>query len=188
MDAPIGTDSDFRQRIWTELLAAQHDRHHEWRTPVLASTGVNGVPDARTVVLRVANAHKTELQFFTDRRSPKVEALRQRPEACLVFWSKSLGWQLRAYVQVSVVTHGPAIETAWERIQQTAAAGDYLADHAPGTPLPQALTNAIDVDTPEGHQLAILVAKIRSCDWLELSRDGHRRAMFDDQKWEWCVP
>jgi hypothetical protein len=30
------------------------------------------------------------------------------------------------------------------------------------------------------HHLAVLLARIQAFDWLELSRDGHRRVRFDE--------
>ena len=48
---------DLAVRLWRELQRAPHDRHHEWRTPVLATQGIDGRgPQARTVVLRHADA------------------------------------------------------------------------------------------------------------------------------------
>jgi pyridoxine/pyridoxamine 5'-phosphate oxidase len=64
------TEVEIRERTWIELDRAVHDRHHEWRTPVLATVGEDGKPNARTVVLRQADAKLQSLQFYTDRRSP----------------------------------------------------------------------------------------------------------------------
>jgi len=89
------TAPEIRQRIWVELQRATQDRHHEWRTPVLATTGADGLPNARTVVLRYANAKLGILQMYTDSRSPKVAELLARPQVMLAFWSKRLSWQLR---------------------------------------------------------------------------------------------
>ena len=35
---------DIRQQIWKELGRASVDRHHEWRTPVLATVGAMARP------------------------------------------------------------------------------------------------------------------------------------------------
>ena len=180
------TEPEIRQRIWVELERASQDRHHEWRTPVLATVGKDGVPNARTVVLRHADPKLCSLQIYTDSRSPKVAELIHDPTAMLVFWSKRLNWQLRARVGICVQTTGQPIEVVWERVSQSAAAGDYLSPSAPGDALP--VEAAVPGDTAGKHHLAILVAQVQQIDWLELRRDGHRRASLDANSWEWRVP
>ncbi len=51
MTEVIGGDQIATQ-VWAQLQRASVDRHHEWRTPVLASNGLDGSVQARTVVLR----------------------------------------------------------------------------------------------------------------------------------------
>ncbi len=171
------------KRVWTELQRATVDRHHEWRTPVLATTGLDGLPHARTVVLRSAEAQTQQLVFFTDRRSPKVAELQTVPAAAFVFWSKRLSWQLRARVSTRVHTAGTLVDAAWARVSQSAAASDYLTPHPPGSPLHQP-----DADNPLAHHLAVVTAQVNHLDWLELARDGHRRARLTPDAAEWLVP
>lgn len=180
------TTEDIRQRIWTSLARATQDRHHEWRTPMLATVGKDGSPNARTVVLRHADAKLERLHFYTDSRSPKVAELEEQPNALLVFWSKRLNWQLRVRVVMSVQASGPEVETLWERLSQSAAAGDYLSASAPGAVLTTE-TPAPNESTPK-HHLAILSAEVQEIDWLELARSGHRRAVLGKDTWEWRVP
>lgn len=180
---PTNPAADIRQRIWSELQRATVDRHHEWRTPVLATTGLDGLPQARTVVLRAADATASQLRFFTDRRSPKVLELKAAPAATIVFWSRRLNWQLRVQVDTHVHTDGPVVDAAWARVGQSAAAGDYLAPQAPGSAL-----HALADHEPGGHQLAVVTAHIEHIDWLELAREGHRRARLTHDALAWLVP
>lgn len=180
---PPSTAADIRHRIWTELQRATVDRHHEWRTPVLATTGLDFLPQARTVVLRAADATASQLSFFTDRRSPKVAELQAVPAAALVFWSKRLSWQLRVRVATQVHTEGPLVDKAWARVSQSAAAGDYLTPQAPGSDL-----NGLAVQTPGTHHLTVVTASIEHIDWLELGREGHRRARLTHDALVWLVP
>jgi pyridoxamine 5'-phosphate oxidase len=184
METSSKTPSEIRQRIWMELGRATQDRHHDWRTPVLASTTLQGLPDARTVVLREADAHSAQLRFYSDGRSAKVSQLVDRPHAALVFWSKRLNWQLR--VRVSITTHasGPLVESVWARVSQSAAAGDYLTLCAPGTPLSAEIPTAAS----HGHHLVVLSAVVHDIDWLELDRGGHRRAKLGADSWDWLTP
>ena len=189
METPLQTDHEIRRRIWVELQRATQDRHHEWRTPVLASIGANGLPEARTVVLRRADATLAHLVFYTDSRSPKVGELLATPHSSLVFWSKRLGWQLRVRAHAAVHTSGPQVDEAWERVRQSPAAGDYLAAAAPGAALPH-LSALPDAQAPPGvqHHLAVVVAQVLLIDWLELARTGHRRAVLTATDFEWRVP
>jgi pyridoxamine 5'-phosphate oxidase len=183
INAPPSTADEIRQRIWVELLRATVDRHHEWRTPVLATIGLDGLPQARTVVLRSADASAAQLVFFTDSRSPKAAELQAVPAAAVVFWSTRLNWQLRVRVLAQVHNHGPRVESAWERVSKSPAAGDYLSSSAPGS----ALASPTGVNTG-AHHLAVVVAQIDSIDWLELAREGHRRACLTGSTLAWLAP
>jgi general stress protein 26 len=171
-------------RIWQELARATQDRHHDWRTPVLATVGVDQQPNARTVVLRQARELVGELAFFTDGRSPKVAELQAHPQAVLVFWSARLRWQLRVAARFEVLTHGPEVDAAWARVGQSAAAGDYLTAQPPGQPWAEGKSLSAPTPASTGaHHLAVVLARVQTMDWLALGLDGqHRRARIEGQE------
>ena len=178
-------------RLWKELTRAPHDRHHEWRTPVLATQGIDqGGPQARTVVLRHADAPLWALRVYTDARSPKCSELVAQPLAQLTFWSKRLNWQLRVSALATVEFEGEQVNAAWERVRQSHASADYLSAFPPGHV--QSSTKApgrYSDDSLRGHHLAVLSFKVSSMDWLALSKDGHRRARLTPAgEMEWLVP
>lgn len=198
MKTPLQTPEEIRHQIWKELGRASRDRHHDWRAPVLATTGLDGLASARTVVLRHAHTTTGELDFYTDSRSAKVHHLLAQPQAHLVFWSARLGWQLRAQVQITVMTCGPELEAIWRVVQQSPSASDYLSPLAPGVRLEAAsvLANA-GLTEPSNEPLserksipffAVLRAQLVQMDWLELSRTGHRRASLSHSSWAWVTP
>lgn len=167
----LDTSQDIRQRIWKELGRASVDRHHAWRTPVLATVGCDGSPNARTVVLRMVNANQQIFCIYTDARSTKVSELAKEPKAVLAFWSARLDWQLRVKVAISVTTDGPELQALWQKVQQSASAANYMATAAPGTERPEAFSSA---DSAIGaHHFAVLNARVLEIDWLELGQDGH---------------
>lgn len=186
MRIPFQTPDEIREQIWRELARAGKDRHHAWRTPVLATVGSDGSPQARVVVLREVDVAHQTLRFFTDSRSPKVRQLNNEPHALIVFWSDRLKWQLRVRVAISVETAGPEVEARWQNVQQSASAADYLGPVAPG--------GCIDASQAEtrsenaNHHFALLSAQVLEIDWLELSRDGHRRANLRNGNWQWLAP
>jgi pyridoxine/pyridoxamine 5'-phosphate oxidase len=191
MKIHLQTPEEIRPQIWKELGRASLDRHHEWRTPVLASADAKGLPDARTVVLRQVDAVAAQLTFYTDSRSPKVAQLQAQASAVLVFWSARLNWQLRVRVTCSVITSGPEVEALWQGVQQSAAAGDYLSPLPPGAVLSpgSGTADAAKANAPAPtHSFALLRVQVLHMDWLELSRDGHRRAQLSANSWEWLTP
>jgi pyridoxamine 5'-phosphate oxidase len=60
---------------------------------VLATAGADGAPDARTVLLKGADARG--FAFYTDYRSAKAGQLDANPRAALVFWWAELERQVR---------------------------------------------------------------------------------------------
>ena len=192
MKIHLQTPQEIRPQIWKELGRASQDRHHEWRTPVLASTDADGLPDARTVVLRQVDVVDGQLTFYTDRRSPKVPQLQAQAQAVLVFWSARLGWQLRVRVACKVITAGPEVEALWQGVKQSAAAGDYLSPLPPGAVLTKDSSMTPNAETANGlapaHHFAVLRAQVLQMDWLELSREGHRRAQLSATTWAWLTP
>jgi pyridoxamine 5'-phosphate oxidase len=185
------TLAELHVALWQELTRAPRDKHHEWRTPVLAT--VDGdVADARTVVLREVDAASSTLLFFSDARAGKVEQLEAAPLGTVVMWSRRLSWQLRLRVALSAETDGLAVATRWAQLWQSPAAQDYLSPLPPGAEV--AGTNAPDETAalrsapPERGHFAVLRARVLSTDWLELHREGHRRARFDADGARWLVP
>ena len=170
--------------VWRQLELCITDKSHPWRTPVLAT--IDGeAADARLVVLRELDARQRQLLIYTDERASKVSQLLNRPHGTLVMWSPELSWQLRCRVHLSLEMSGLAASSRWARIRLSPAAQDYLSPLAPGSPL-QA---AAPAHPPVARDyFAVIDATIKSIDWLELHRDGHRRAIFDGQGSRWVQP
>ena len=179
----MDTEAKIRRAIWEQLERAPTDRHHAWRMPVLANVDEHGSPQARTVVLREALEESQRLLVYTDGRSPKALALHAKPDSVLVFWSKALSWQLRVSLRARIETRGSMVEEAWETLRHTAAAADYFSPLAPGSLMPTPCG-----ETAEQSSFAIIVASVLSIDWLELSAEGHRRALLTPKEFQWLVP
>jgi len=186
MKKEFQTPEEIRHQIWKELGRATQDRHHAWRTPVLATAGKDGAVNARTVVLRGVDVGSQTLQIFTDRRSPKVQEIVNESKAAFVFWSARLNWQLRMRVSITHQSSGHEVEAQWQRVKQTAAAADYLAALAPGSPIADA-ASALTLPQ-QTDSFALLIAQVTEIDWLELGRTGHRRACLTQSDWQWLTP
>lgn len=169
LSAPLS--ATLHQQLWRELAVAADQRGHPWRTPSLATVSPEGLPDARTVVLREVDPDQERLIFFTDARSPKVGQLKAQPRAVLVMWSAELGWQLRIQVACRVEASGLAVSSRWARLRSTPAAQDYLAPLPPGSP-----ADAPPSGLAAREHFAVVQAQVLEMDWLELAATGHRRA------------
>ena len=178
-------------RLWQELTRAPHDKHHDWRTPILATQGMDASgPQARNVVLRHADAALWTLRVFTDARSPKCSELVAQPLAQLTFWSKRLNWQLRVSALATVEFEGAQVDAAWERVKTSRACADYLSALPPGhiQSSGECVTEKATESLHE-HHLAILNFKVTAMDWLALRQEGHRRARLTPAgSLDWLVP
>lgn len=181
--------SAIHRACWQALDTAARTRQHPWRLMALATVAEQG-PDRppsaelRHVVLREVAAEAGTLRFFTDARSPKAGQLVRHPEATLLFWDPGPGWQLRARVTLSIETSGLAVSSRWARLKMSPAAQDYLSPLPPGTPLAHPLP-----ERGTREHFAVVSARVREIDWLELHADGHRRALFDaDGRGQWLTP
>ncbi len=171
-------------RVRDELAQAVSTRGHPWRTATLATVSPEGLPDARTVVLREWDAQQDSLVFFTDARSPKVQHLQHQPQAVLVLWHPALGWQLRMTVRTEVTFEGLAVTSRWARLKMSPAAQDYLSPLAPGESL-QGLSPA---GASRPH-FAVVHARVVAMDWLSLNPEGHRRArLCPPERAAWLQP
>lgn len=186
MHPRLSTLHEIEDALWRELGRATTDRHHAWRTAVLATVSMrNGEPaaEARNVVLREADAAGKQLVVYTDARAAKTTQLRAHPLGSLVMWSSELGWQLRCRVRLTIEDTGLAVSSRWERLKLSPAAQDYLSPLPPGAPL-----GATPAALSERACFAVVTAQVEAVDWLELHREGHRRALFDAQGPRWIQP
>lgn len=180
--------TDANCSIFRALVHQLHiqDRHHAWRTPVLASTGIDGNVNARTVVLRKVDFASQTLEIYTDRRSPKVQELSNKPTAIFVFWSARLAWQLRVRVSFANQVPSSHVKAQWLQVMQTARANDYLEPLPPGSPCTE--VSSAHTLLEKGDNFALLISEVLEIDWLELGRAGHRRARMLQDTWQWLTP
>ena len=181
----LQTLAEVEAALWHELLRAPRDKHHEWRTPVLATRDGESA-DARSVVLREVDQSSRSLRVFTDSRSPKVAQMGAHPQGTVVMWSSRLSWQLRLRVLMQVETDGLALASRWARLKLSPGAQDYLSPLAPGSVL-DGSSAAVSVVHDRGH-FALVTLLVQSIDWLELHAEGHRRASFDATGARWLAP
>ena len=166
-----------RREAFRLLSRGVADRRSPFHTPVVATIGMDGLPQARTVVLRGFEPEARVLRFHTDRRAGKIAELRQVPAASLLFYDAGAKIQVRVAGSAQV-HHGDAVaEAAWAKTRpfsrlcyrQAAAPGDTIDGPAYG----------LGDNADDGFdQFTIVRVTITTLDWLYLSVQGHRRARF----------
>lgn len=170
---------------WNRLTRGVSDPRASARHPVFATVSPEGLPEARTVVLRVADRMAALVEVHTDARSAKIASLRAHPFAQLIVWDARVKLQIRLSTAVSIHV-GEEVAHKWERIPDGSRLA-YAADPAPGTPIGTA-HDYRKLARSEGF--AALVCRVNEMELMQLS-DTHRRAVFkalDGWRGEWRVP
>lgn len=190
--------------IWDLLGRGYTDRHSPFRLPVVATVDAEGLPSARTVVLRHVDRAQRLIGFHTDMRSPKVEQLRQSAAVAWVFYDPRRKIQVRAQTVASLHVQDHTALGAWRNTPDHSRAC-YLAPRPPSTRLATGAdpSSAVVNGTPDHDHselgwpnFAVVRCRVTSYDWLWLAAFGHRRAeiAYDPRRFDtspkvrWLVP
>lgn len=108
--SPVPADFTLSEDPWSLFAAwmaeAEGAEPADPNAMALATTGTDGLPDVRMVLLK--GADRRGLVFYTNLDSAKGGELAQNPQAAIVLYWKSLGRQIRARGPVSPVTGAEA--------------------------------------------------------------------------------
>ena len=182
---------------WAELVRAASDGDNPFRHAQLATTGAQGWPQSRTVILRHADAVRREVGFHTDRRSSKVAEMVAQTPVALVAYDRPRGLQLRLWGQAELHVEDARAEQAWAALYPPLRV-PYCSPLAPGRTVETA--GAADpseaarnpADPNEGYEnFAFVAVRVVRLEWLHLRPTGHRRARFEwNGHWEghWLAP
>jgi pyridoxamine 5'-phosphate oxidase len=161
---------------WRVLGRGAVDRRSPLHTPAVATTGIDGQPQVRTVVLRGVDKPNRTLRFHSDARSGKFAELTADPRIAVLGYDAGHKIQLRVTGRATLHTGDNTAAAAWAKSQamsrmcyrQAEAPGTALAVSAPAGPL---------LDDGSEHFVVVSVA-IHAIEWLYLAHAGHRRARF----------
>ena len=122
MQAPLPCYDDLPATLteaWARLARGVKDRRSGFHTPVLATIGPDGAPQARTLVLRAVDPQTRQLRFHTDWRSHKALAVAQNPRVAVHAYCVTAKIQLR--LTGRAIHHAPNTQiarTAYDRSQE----------------------------------------------------------------------
>jgi pyridoxamine 5'-phosphate oxidase len=160
-----------------ELTAATASARHGLHLPTLATIGIDGTAEARTVVLRHVDAAAREIRLHSDIRSPKVAAMRRDPRVALHWYDPALRVQVRMPV-VATIHHGDAVAAAAWAASAAMSRACYAAAHGPGTPIAafaEASPAPADGDDAGLRHFAVVACRFEIVELLCLHAGGHQR-------------
>ena len=173
------------QRIWDTLGRGVADAKHPARRPTLATVSPQGLPEARTVVLRHADRTDATVSLHTDLFSDKIKSLRQTPHVALHVWDARQNLQIRLQAEVQIKS-GPSTRALWDKIPDHAQQS-YGVTPPPGVPIEEALAY---VKQPDPATFAVIDCAVTTIDAVHLG-ENHRRCSFSRARhWhgQWLSP
>jgi len=165
---------------WDMLSRGSHDRRHAFHQATVATVSDEGLPRARTVVLRAADRAARTLRFHTDTRSGKFAELSARPASVLHFYDHGAKVQVRARGSVRLHVGDRLTEELWRQMREMSKEC-YRQPVAPGTPLAapaDALRGGLLPDAEGYRHFVAAVVSVTEVEWLYLAAAGHRRALL----------
>tara|TARA_Y100000768_G_scaffold321927_1_gene258025 strand:+ start:544 stop:1155 length:612 start_codon:yes stop_codon:yes gene_type:complete len=191
--------TEIEKKIWSLLIRAVNDRNSEFRTPVFICRNNNDL-DGRVVVLRKADEKNNLLQFHSDIRSTKIEAIKKNSNNSLLFYGKKEKIQIRMKIKSEIHYDNEITKSSWEKTGHISRKC-YLVTEGPGTKSENP-TSGLDSkldnfdftkeESEKGYKnFCVIKCYIKSIEWLYLAAKGHRRALIDlngDKKYTWLVP
>ena len=155
-------------RVWASLMTGAQPGRTPFTVLQLATTGLDGAPKVRCVILRGVDAERGAVSFFTDARSAKIEEIRHQPRVSLLGYDADAGFQIRLEGKATMDTEGPEKAAAWAACRSHTRA---LFQHPlpSGTPIsgPAEAAPADDVDGE--RNFAVIVVSVIRIGWLDIS-------------------
>ncbi len=185
--------------VWGWLVRGKADRRSPFRTPVVATVGADGLPSARTVVLRAVDPAARVLEFHTDIRSPKAGELAKLKAVTWLFYDPKRQLQVRANTEAIMHTSDSVADEAWAACALPSRA-PYMVPRSPGASLrtherpdsvaPPQVESAEHSESGRAHFMAVR-CRVEVFDVLQLHAEGHRRARLElgpPSRATWLVP
>ncbi|MEM6408224.1 MAG: pyridoxamine 5'-phosphate oxidase family protein [Pseudomonadota bacterium] len=177
--------SDVEPEAWGLLEAATREAGHPFRTLSLATVGVEGHPQTRSLILRAVRRQARQLELHTDIRSAKWPELQTNPRVSLLGYDPEARLQLRFAGHARLFGPGtPKQEAQWEALSPWTRStycggppGDDLADGY--TPAPRD-TPPDEDETAFGQlRFGVIVIAVARMDWYRHRTGENLRAQFD---------
>jgi pyridoxine/pyridoxamine 5'-phosphate oxidase len=175
------------ERIWMLFERAAKNRRDAFHTPALATMGLAGEPQVRTMVLRRFEREPPALFFHVDLRSPKIAEIERDSHVSCLFYDAAEKLQLRIRGRAIIHRDDELSDRQW-RESTPFSLRAYCGD-APGTPksaadsgLPEVLRDreptAEESEILGRKNFSVVRSTVEEIDAYELNVRGHRRVLF----------
>ncbi len=174
-------------KIWDQLGAAATSRS-PFNFLQLATAGLDGAPQLRTIVLRRCDTIGGTLSFVTDMRSPKIREIRNDPRIALVGFDPVASVQLRLSGEAAISDDEAERLEMWQSLRERTLIL-FDAPHTPGTILDdngQPLQAGEPSDEEPYARFALVTVTLNRLEWLDLSSEHHVRCAFDREGANWA--
>lgn len=172
--------------IWDELCRGASPARSPFTIWQLATVGLDGAPQLRSIVLREANISAGTLCFHTDLRSPKLAEIGADGRVAMLAVDLDRHLQLRLNGVAQVVQDATRIRGMWTGARPHTLIL-YKTPHAPGTPIAQPEEGHVrEQDRGDGFEnFALVEVRLERIEWLDLAPNQHRRARFERGQVPW---
>ena len=167
------------QQIKNELINGSIKKGHPFKYFTL-STLWNGRPRQRTVVLRKVQPD-LQLLFYTDKRSSKVEQIKQNPNISALFYHPKKMVQLQVEGHAIVKENPEMLRKIWKSIPSTAKK-DYTTVLSPGAKTESPST--LEYLTKNNYFCMVEIQPTR-LEYLKLGQPHHLRILYSKENGNW---
>jgi hypothetical protein len=156
---------------WNKLETGAKQADAGFHFLTLGSVDEQGKPQMRTLVLRRVDRAKRMLEFHTDMRSPKWQALAANPHVTVLGYCNKT--QLRLHATIALhAADSPLAEAAWNRLSRRTQ--QTYAGPAPGSDME---SESSDIGIGKDN-FGVLLLQVNVLDWCLLARENNQRAVL----------
>ena len=177
--------NDFLNFGWAQISRGKYDRKSPARHPTFVTSGVDGFPNARTLVMRRSDRKKNQIEFHTDNTSSKMLDLKKNPNAVIHIWVPKVQLQIQMDVVVEIMV-GDITIPYWKNIP---ANSRYAYGTLPSSGNVIESPNAYK-HSPDQKRFAVLVCNIETIQLLLLGVKHIRANYRKINNWQgdWLSP
>jgi len=173
------TDTFFKE-IEEELQKGISKKDHPFRYCTLGTVGVGAVARLRTIALRRVSA-SLQLKFYTDKRSRKIDHIRENNTVSLLLYHPEKLLQLKITGRAKINCDPEELKACWSGIQP-ANKKDYTTTSAPGSSIVN--PDAIEYLKDENYFTIVDIEPFK-IEYLKLKRPNHLRIRFSKKRGVW---
>lgn len=180
---------EVERTAWDMLSRGALSRKSAFHQATVASVTADGLPAARTVVLRKADRDAWTLRFHTDTRSRKFTELSQSQACEMLFYDHGAKIQVRARGNARLHHQDETTEAIWGSMRDMSKAC-YRQPVGPGEVLaaPDGAEGDLLSDAGGYSHFVVVMLAVREIEWLYLAAKGHRRALIERDAGRWLAP